>query len=52
MKKPRAAYMAGFHAAQALIFETGSRIYKTHGGVNGEFARLVRDDLRADAPMT
>jgi uncharacterized protein (UPF0332 family) len=25
----RAAYMAGFHAAQALIFETSGRIYKT-----------------------
>lgn len=43
-----AAYMAGLHVAQALIFETNSRIYKTHGGVNGEFARLVKDDPRVD----
>ena len=29
----RAAYMAGLHAAQALIFESSGRIYKTHAGV-------------------
>jgi uncharacterized protein (UPF0332 family) len=44
----RTAYLAGFHAAQALIFETSSRIYKSHGGVNGEFARLVKNDPRVD----
>jgi uncharacterized protein (UPF0332 family) len=44
----RAAYMAGFHAAQALIFETSGRIYKTHSGVSGEFSRLLKDDLRVD----
>jgi uncharacterized protein (UPF0332 family) len=47
----RAAYMAGLHAAQALIFETTGRIYKTHSGVNGEFSRLVRDDPRVDDPI-
>lgn len=44
----RTAYMAGFHAAQALIFETSNRIYKSHGGVSGEFARLAKNDPRAD----
>jgi uncharacterized protein (UPF0332 family) len=44
----RTAYLAGFHAAQALIFETNSRVYKSHGGVNGEFARLVKNDPRVD----
>jgi uncharacterized protein (UPF0332 family) len=44
----RAAYMAGFHGAQALIFETSGRIYKTHSGVSGEFSRLQKDDLRVD----
>ena len=44
----RTAYLAGFHAAQALIFETSSRIYKSHDGVNGEFARLVKNDPRVD----
>ena len=44
----RTAYLAGFHAAQVLIFETSSRIYKSHDGVNGEFARLVKNDPRVD----
>jgi uncharacterized protein (UPF0332 family) len=44
----RAAYMPGFHAAQAFIFESSGRIYKTHSGVQGEFARLVKDDARVD----
>jgi uncharacterized protein (UPF0332 family) len=44
----RTAYLAGFHAAQALIFETGGRVYKSHGGLRGEFSRLVRNDLRVD----
>jgi uncharacterized protein (UPF0332 family) len=39
----RAAYMAGFHAAQALIFENSGRIYKTHAGLQSEFSRLVKD---------
>jgi uncharacterized protein (UPF0332 family) len=40
----RAAYLAGFHAAQALIFERQDRVFKSHNGVQGEFARLVKDD--------
>ena len=44
----RTAYLAGFHAAQALIFETSGRIYKSHSGVHGEFARLVKHDPRVD----
>jgi uncharacterized protein (UPF0332 family) len=44
----RTAYLAGFHAAQALIFETTGRIYKSHGGLQGEFRRLVRNDPRVD----
>jgi uncharacterized protein (UPF0332 family) len=44
----RTAYLAGFHAAQALIFETSARIYKSHSGVQGEFSRLVKGDPRVD----
>jgi len=44
----RTAYLAGFHAAQALIFENTGRVYKTHGGLQGEFSRLVKDDPRVD----
>ena len=47
----RAAYLAGFHAAQALIFEREERVFKTHNGVQGEFARLVKDDYRFDVNL-
>ena len=39
----RAAYLAAFHAAQALIFERTDNSPKTHSGVHGQFARLTRD---------
>jgi uncharacterized protein (UPF0332 family) len=42
----RTAYLTGFHAAQALIFETSGRIFKSHGGLQGEFRRMVRSDPR------
>lgn len=44
----RAAYLAGFHAAQALIFERTGHVSKTHKGVHAEFARLTRDEPRID----
>ena len=39
----RAAYYAGFHSAQAAIFERAGKVLKTHKGVHTEFNRLVRD---------
>lgn len=45
----RTADLAGFHAAQALIFDQTGRVLKTHNGVQAEFARLVRDDGRFEA---
>jgi uncharacterized protein (UPF0332 family) len=47
----RTAYLAGFHAAQALIFETHDRAFKKHSAVQGEFARLVKDDPRFDLDL-
>jgi uncharacterized protein (UPF0332 family) len=44
----RAAYLAGFHAAQALISERTGRAVKTHRGVSTEWHRLVKDDTRID----
>jgi uncharacterized protein (UPF0332 family) len=44
----RAAYLAGFHAAQALIFDRTGRVVKRHNGVKTEFHRLVRGDARVD----
>jgi uncharacterized protein (UPF0332 family) len=47
----RSAYLAGFHAAQALISERTSRSVKTHRGVNAELHRLTKDDPRVDAEL-
>lgn len=47
----RSAYLAGFHAAQALIFEHLGKVLKTHAGVHAEFLRLTRDDSRLDADL-
>jgi uncharacterized protein (UPF0332 family) len=47
----RAAYLAGFHAAQALISERAGRVAKSHSGVRSAFARLVRDDPRVDRSL-
>ncbi len=44
----RAAYLAAFHAAQALIFDRTGKAAKTHGGVRSEFARLAKDDARIE----
>lgn len=47
----RIAYLAGFHAAQAFIFERTGRIAKSHSGVRSTFARLVKDDPRVDCTL-
>jgi uncharacterized protein (UPF0332 family) len=44
----RTAYLAGFHAAQALIFENAGKLLKTHRGVQAEFLRLTKEDRRVD----
>ncbi len=40
----RAAYLAAFHAAQAVIFERNGKVVKTHKGVNIESLRLTKED--------
>jgi uncharacterized protein (UPF0332 family) len=40
----RASYLAAFHAAQAFIFESTGKVFKSHKGVNIEFLRLTKDD--------
>ncbi len=47
----RAAYLAGFHAAQAFLFESTGKVFKTHKGVRTEFLRLTRDDPRLDIEL-
>jgi len=48
----RTAYMAGLHAAQALIFERTSRVIKRHRGVQSELRRLTKDDPRFDLELS
>jgi uncharacterized protein (UPF0332 family) len=47
----RAAYLAAFHAAQALICEREHRSLKTHQGVQSEFARLIKTELTVTAEL-
>lgn len=42
----RAAYLAGFHAAQTFPFEKNGRTPKSHSGVQTEFARQVKDNAQ------
>jgi len=47
----RAAYLAGFHAAQALISERTGKVAKTHEGVNRQFNLLTKGDPRVDTEL-
>jgi uncharacterized protein (UPF0332 family) len=47
----RLAYLAAFHAAQALISERTARVAKTHAGVHSQFNLLTKDDNRVDAEL-
>jgi uncharacterized protein (UPF0332 family) len=47
----RMAYLAGFHAAQAFIFEKSGRSAKTHKGVHAELHRLTKDDPTLDSDL-
>jgi uncharacterized protein (UPF0332 family) len=44
----RTACLAGFHIAQAFIFERTGKVLKTHHGVQAEFQRLTKDEARMD----
>ena len=47
----RAAYLAGYQAAEALIFERTGKVTKSHKGAHTEFARLTRNEPLIDAPL-
>jgi uncharacterized protein (UPF0332 family) len=47
----RSSYLAGFHAAQALIAERTGRAIKTHKGVNASFQRIAMGDDRIDREL-
>ncbi len=44
----RNAYLAAFHAAQALIFDRTGKAAKSHQGVHAEFNRLAKEEKRID----
>jgi uncharacterized protein (UPF0332 family) len=47
----RDAYLAAFHAAQALIAERTGKDAKTHEGAHVAFARLTKDEPRLDVEL-
>lgn len=47
----RTAYLAGFHAAQALISDRTGRAVKTHRGVSAEWHRLLKDEMTIDQEL-
>lgn len=47
----RAAYLAGYHAAQALIFDCTGREAKTYKGVHSQFDTLVKNDPWFDVEL-
>lgn len=47
----RTAYLAGFHAAQALIFERTGKIARRHRGVQGQLHMLTKDLPGFDAEL-
>ncbi len=47
----RAAYLAAFHAAQALISERTGRIARTHEGVHSQFNKLTMGAARIDPEL-
>ena len=47
----RNAYLASFHAAQALILVREGKTHKTHNGVQTEFLRITKADNRVADDM-
>jgi uncharacterized protein (UPF0332 family) len=47
----RTAYLAGLHAAQALIFERTGKVTKRHRGVQNLLQQLTKDDPRFDLEL-
>lgn len=47
----RAAYLAAYHAAQALISERTGKIARTHEGVHSQFNLLTKGDPRVAAEL-
>jgi uncharacterized protein (UPF0332 family) len=48
----REAYLAAFHAAEALVYERTGKIARTHRGLRAQFARIARDEARIDQSLS
>ena len=48
----RAAYLAGLHAAQALIVDRTGKVIRRHRGVQRELGRLTKDEPHFDQELT
>src|SRR5271157_4082876 len=48
----REAYLAAFHAAEALLYERTGRIARTHRGLRAQFARIARDEPHIDQSVS
>ena len=47
----RAAYLAGLHAAQALIVDRTGKVIRRYRGVQRELGRLTKDELHFDQEL-
>jgi uncharacterized protein (UPF0332 family) len=47
----RAAYLAGLHTAQALVFERTGKVTRSHRGVQRELYRLTAEDPGFDPDL-
>ncbi|HWD57090.1 MAG TPA: HEPN domain-containing protein [Stellaceae bacterium] len=47
----RTAYLAGVHAAQALIFERTGKVARRHRGVQGQLHMLTKDEPDFDIEL-
>ncbi len=48
----REAYLAAFHAAEALVSDRTGKSAKTHRGLRAQFAHIARDEPRIGQPLT
>jgi uncharacterized protein (UPF0332 family) len=48
----RSEYFAAFHAAEGYIVRESGRVVKSHSGVRGEIARLMKNAGVADKSLT
>ncbi|MGH7054758.1 MAG: HEPN domain-containing protein [Stellaceae bacterium] len=48
----REAYLAAFHAAEALLYERTGKIAKTHRGLRAQFTRIAKDEPRIDQTLS